>query len=303
MTLLMRSKRALVRMLYNRTLNPMLTAGMKVCAPLLPEKALLKTPIFGVITCNLNRTQKVFLYSDGDDAIASLLYFKGMQGFESSTMQLLLKLLTAASVVLDIGANTGIYALIAAAHNPKRQVHAFEPVPQIYTRLKKNVELNNLGNLTVNASAVSHEDGTITLYIPTGSLHIPTGASTQQGFRQTVEAVTVEAITLDSYVAKQQIAKVDLIKVDTETTEPWVLAGARKTIERDQPLIICEVLAGTTESQLHAIMDPLQYCYFWITERGLVEKRVITGDSTYENMNYLFVPAAAVDKVAAMVVA
>jgi FkbM family methyltransferase len=296
------SKQILKKVLYSRQLNPLATALLKPFSAAFSEETLFRVPIFGTVTCRLPNAKKLYLASEGDDAIAAILYFKGVAGFESATIQLSLKLFEQANVVFDIGANTGIYALLAAIADERRMVYAFEPVPRIFERLQKNVALNQMHNLHVNASAVTNFDGTTQLYIPKGSVHIPTGSSTLAGFREAAEEVKASAITLDSFVKTQQILKIDLIKIDTENTEPWVLAGARETIVRDKPLIICEVLKGTTEPELHKVMDPLSYRYFWITERGLVEKTVIEGDGTYKNSNYLFVHTSAVDKIARFIV-
>lgn len=296
------SKQLLKKVLYSRQLNPLATALLRPFSGLLGEETLLKVPILGTVTCALPNGKRLSLLSKGDDAIATVLYFKGLAGFEAATIQLSLKLFAQARVVFDIGANTGIYALLAAVTDPQRTVYAFEPVPKIFDRLQKNVALNQVQNLHVNASAVTNFDGTAELYVPKGDVHIPTGSSTAQGFREAAETVRVAATTLDSFVKQEQIAKVDLIKIDTETTEPWVLTGAQETIRRDKPLIICEVLKSTTESQLHTVMDPLGYRYFWISGRGLVEKPVIEGDGTYEHSNYLFVHSSAVDKVASLII-
>ena len=295
-------KQLLKNILYSRQLNPLAITLMRLFSGRLGEKTLLKVPVFGTVACSLPNAKKLSLISEGDDAIATVLYFKGLAGFEAATIQLSLKLFTQARVVFDIGANTGIYALLAAVTDPQRTVYAFEPVPRIFERLQKNLALNQVQNLHVNASAVTNFDGTIELYIPKGDVHIPTGSSTALGFREAAETVRVAAITLDSFVQKEQIPKVDLIKIDTETTEPWVLAGAQETIKRDKPLIICEVLKSTTESQLHTVMDPLGYRYFWITDRGLVEKPVIEGDGSYEHSNYLFVHSSVLDKIAGLTV-
>jgi FkbM family methyltransferase len=189
--------------------------------------------------------------------------------------------------VFDIGANTGIYALIAAIDNSHRMVYAFEPVPRIVDYLKENVKINKLHNLQINSSAITNYDGKITLYVP--SFTIPSSASTLQGFRDVSETISVPALTIDSFVAMNSIPKVDLIKIDTEATEHMVLEGAKNLLKRDEPIIICEVLKGRTEKYLHSILDNLQYKYYWISDEGLIEKEQIEGDGTYKNSNYLFI--------------
>src|SRR3989344_7628491 len=65
------------------------------------------------------------------------------EDFESQTLEVWSKLAEESSVVLDIGANTGPYALVAKAANSRAQVFAFEPFHGAYEKLVKNCELND----------------------------------------------------------------------------------------------------------------------------------------------------------------
>lgn len=254
-----------------------------------------KIPIVGKIDLQLPDSKRVYLQAEGTDRIATRLYWKGINGFEGDTLQLFIKLLKFTDTVLDIGANIGIYALIAATDNPNRKVYAFEPVPRIVKCLKRNIELNKADNLQVECSAITNYDGEITLYVPPAG--IPRSASTAKGFRESNEAISVQALTIDSFVTLNNISKVDLIKIDTETTEPLVLEGAKNILERDEPIIICEVLKGKTEKLLHSILNNTNYKYFWISSEGLVEKEKIEGDKTHKNLNYLFITKRKMDEI------
>ena len=64
-----------------------------------------------------------------------------------------------AKVVLDVGANAGIYSLAALAIQPDATVHAFEPTPEIAARLRETAKLNELDHLYVHEAAVSSENG------------------------------------------------------------------------------------------------------------------------------------------------
>jgi Methyltransferase FkbM domain len=54
----------------------------------------------------------------------------------------------------------------------------------------------------------------------------------------------LNAVTRRASIREQGIAKVDLVKIDTETTEPAVIRGMARTLARDRPDVVCEVLAG-----------------------------------------------------------
>ena len=269
-----------------KMLNVLLKRLVKLFSPIIPGDIVNRVPVVGVVCLELPNSKKLYFKTNGNDHIASLLYWGGINAYEDNTIQIFIKLLKCTDTIFDVGASTGLYALIAAIDNPKRKVYAFEPVPRIFDCLKKNVEINKLHNLQIDSSAVTNYDGDIALYIPPDA--IPSSASTLQGFRDASEVISVRALTIDSFVAMNNIPKVDLIKIDTEATEHTVLEGAKSVIKRDEPIIICEVLKGQTETFLHSAMDNLGYKYFWISNEGLIERKQIEGSGTYD-MNYLFI--------------
>jgi hypothetical protein len=61
-------------------------------------------------------------------------------------------------------------------------------------------------------------------------------------------------------------------------------------------VILCEVLKDMTEGALHAELDDLRYKYFWLTDRGLVQKARIKGDADYQYLNYLLIPEEKIPK-------
>ena len=64
-----------------------------------------------------------------------------------------------AKVILDVGANAGIYGLAALAVQPDVTVHAFEPTPEIAARLRETARLNRLDRLYVHELAVFNKNG------------------------------------------------------------------------------------------------------------------------------------------------
>ncbi len=67
-------------------------------------------------------------------------------------------------MVIDVGANVGYYALMAATRvGPSGRVIAYEPGPAPAARLRENVALNGLSNVTVVEAAVADRPGTLHL--------------------------------------------------------------------------------------------------------------------------------------------
>ena len=151
------------------------------------------------------------------------------------------------ATLLDVDASTGCYTLLSALH-PDLTVHSFEPVPLTNMILRENVYLNNLlDKVTINSCAVSNYSGT-------GVMHVVKadggkGISMFDGkpaYHKDCEDIPMPVITLDDYCAEHDIIPT-LIKVDTEGGELMVLEGARKTIIKHHPFIICEYSAENAD--------------------------------------------------------
>jgi FkbM family methyltransferase len=251
----------------------------------LPAATLNRIPVVGVVELKLWDGQTVRFYSDGADTIATRLYWQGVAAFEPATYELFAHMLPRSRCFVDIGANTGFYALIAGITDPTRRAYAFEPMPAICRYLRRNVEVNRLSNVTIAECAVTNYDGVIKLYVP-GAVMLPTSASTLQGFRTAASELECRAVTLDNYLAQHAQTGVDLTKIDTEDTEHLVSAGAQRMLAESRPAIICEVLHGQAEHRLRAVLGD-EYRAFLITDSGLIRREEIIADST--DLNYLFI--------------
>src|SRR5256885_1994105 len=75
------------------------------------------------------------------------------EGFEPSSMRVWRDLCAKSKVIVDIGANTGIYALTAQCVNPSATVVAVEPVQRVFDKLKRNCELNHFPIICINGAA------------------------------------------------------------------------------------------------------------------------------------------------------
>lgn len=85
---------------------------------------------------------------------------------EEATTNLFKKIVKEGDVVIDLGANIGYFALLAAKLvGPTGKVFAFEPEPQNFSYLKKNVELNNYTNVMIEQKAVSNYNRRTKLFI------------------------------------------------------------------------------------------------------------------------------------------
>jgi len=107
-----------------------------------------------------------------------------------------------------------------------------------------------------------------------------TSNSLREGFRPATGTIEVPIDRLDDWVARTG-TRPCVIKIDSETTEPDVLEGGRDVLRDQQPWIICEVPANTTEAALTAILGSMGYRFHHLDPaRGPVEREAIVGDPT-----------------------
>jgi FkbM family methyltransferase len=129
-------------------------------------------------------------------------------------------------VVFDVGANAGIFSLAAIAVQHDATVHAFEPTPEIATRLRETAALNRLDRLHVHQVAVSSENGHATLNRYRGALGTNEGMNFITIAEDHPGAELVPTVCLDGFCVEHAIDRIDLLKLDIQGQEHQALAGA-----------------------------------------------------------------------------
>ena len=199
--------------------------------------------------------------------IENEIFWNGLTGnWEKESLKLWIRLCERSDVVVDIGANTGIYSLVAKAVNPAAHVYAFEPHPYYFPMLEKNALINNF-DIRPYKRAISNYDGTIDIGDYAGG----------------TSALRTEAIKLDTFIEEDRIKKIDLIKIDVETHEPQVLEGFMHYLPRFKPAMIIEILDDVVAKKVSDAVSGLGYLYFNIDEKGSVRQTSEIGKSDYYN--------------------
>lgn len=140
--------------------------------------------------------------------------------------------------VIDIGAAIGDYSIHAAFGRPKAVIYAFEPFPESYQLLVKNLTLNALDNVFAFQEAIWCQNGSLALdLIEEEPLKV--ASKPPSDIAETKEVVMVEAITLELVTERQAIKKVDLLKLDCEGAEYEILMKApAKTLAKIQRIVM-----------------------------------------------------------------
>jgi FkbM family methyltransferase len=222
--------------------------------------------------------------------VENTVFWYGLEnGFEKDSVKLWMKLCSISSVIFDIGANTGLYSLIAKTLNPNARVFAFEPIKRIGDKLKYNIALNNY-DINVVEKAVSNNNGTAIIY--DYDIEHVYSATLNENFtfsqRGSVET-KVETITLDKFIEVNNLPGVDLIKIDVETHEPEVLEGFSKYLRLYKPAILIEILNNEVGNRTYELVKDLGYLYFNINEDGDIKQQDVITKS--EHFNFLFCSA------------
>ena len=134
-------------------------------------------------------------------------------------------------VFVDIGANQGLYSLIAA-QNPKcRRIIAFEPVPATHARLAANVALNGGAERTVlHQLAIADSVGEVTISVAEGHTGTATLAGRKDGTGGNVIIHTIDAPLVDPLLAGDLPPDLSMfVKIDVEGLEAVVIAELAKT--------------------------------------------------------------------------
>lgn len=125
---------------------------------------------------------------------------------------------------VDIGANVGIYTLIASQNMAQGgRIVAFEPAPDTAEKLSQNIALNQIASATVIRQAVGEEEAVLRLHVVSAYNVGCNSLSDELGQSATGGGFDVPVTTLQSALAKVDVKRVDVLKIDVEGFEDRAL--------------------------------------------------------------------------------
>jgi FkbM family methyltransferase len=182
------------------------------------------------------------MYLDPNDKVVSpTLLHNGC--FEPLETELVMRVVRPGDVVLDLGANIGYYTLLFARLVGERgKVIAFEPDPNNFKLLHKNVCANGYQNVILLNKAVADTQGTVQLFLSEDNK----GDHRLYDSGDNRSSIFVETITIDEAISNIT-DRVDLIKMDIQGSEPRPLRG------------MCQTLANNPDVQLISEFWPISF--------------------------------------------
>lgn len=192
-----------------------------------------------------NSDRKIFI--EGNDNEGILKTAQKHNSFSPYLQKLVIDLCeTGNEVIVNAGANLGLVCIPLSFFC--KTIIAFEPVPDTYSYLIKNLNINQISNITPYNSALSDKTGTLSIEqygwdksdydighsVVIDKLYCGDKQYVPESSNTTI--ITVPSVAIDSL----ELNQIDILLLDTEGYEPYVINGAVNTIKRHKPKIIIE---------------------------------------------------------------
>jgi FkbM family methyltransferase len=171
-----------------------------------------------------------------------------MGTYETERFRDLAEAVRPGAVVYDIGANVGIYSLLASSlAGAAGAVYAFEPLERNLRYLRRHVVLNDLQNCAVMEMAVSNQEGTLSFST--------VGFDASMARLSPDGEISVQSTTVDNCVyGERRLRPPNVIKIDVEGAELEVLEGGSRAIGEFRPAIFCEIHGDRQHAECRAFL-------------------------------------------------
>lgn len=165
--------------------------------------------------------------------------FVGLHEFEE--MAFLLHLLRPSDLFVDVGANVGSYTVLASAASGANSI-SFEPNPETFNWLRRNIDLNGVANKTeIYCAAVGSKEGTATFTVELGCANHIVQSTTVDETQIEKKNQVVAVLTLDGSMQGREPI---LLKIDVEGFETDVIKGASSLLKSSNLRCIIMELVG-----------------------------------------------------------
>ncbi len=244
-----------------------------------------KYPYYGYIEVDIFECPPFVMFSNGDSpTVFCILYDRS---FEPQSLKTWCRLAPTATGILDIGANVGVYSLVAATLRRDIPIHAFEPNPHAYARLRVNKSVNRFENIIEHPYALSTKNEYTELsWVKKPNSPISSGAVIKSRADDTIESAPVPVKKLNGTGLAATLGPRPLIKIDVEGHEALVMTGMTEILQLG-PDIIVETFDQECCDLINGALLPLGYRVYLIREQeGDLEPREKLVRATRKGTNY-----------------
>ena len=214
------------------------------------------------------------------------------------------------SVAIDIGANNVVYSYFFKEIKKCKKVLAFEPLPNLYKKLKiwfKTIDLYNI--------ALSNKREICKIHIPIINNKLYESRAKLDNLKEENESgykeIEIVTDTLDHILEDQILTQLDIIKIDIEGHEIKAIEGALNTIKAHTPYLLVEI-EGRHHN--HSIVEPISFichlnyeAFFFnfknkkvepFSNYNIIEMQNSRNQNTFNYINnFIFIPSNKVNEV------
>ena len=160
--------------------------------------------------------------------------------------------------IIDVGGNIGLTAIISAKSAKETgEVIVFEPEPDCYRLLKKNIKLHEMTNIHAYDIALSDKDGSLNFFIDKD--YSTLNSLSEKNILNKSKKIVVQTIKYDSFMEEQMM--VHLLKMNIQGGERLVIEGAGQMIKQYLPMVISEFWP---EGLRNMDSDPAEFIKYFI---------------------------------------
>jgi len=173
----------------------------------------------------------------------SLPVFKEFFMGDEYQMSFLRRHLPAHAVVVDVGANIGLFPLRLLMEQPHLKIFSYEPFPNNYDILQKNITHNVFARENVipyNQAVLGCSQKNLTIYYNRDQ-QFTDSASLIPGFANNKDMLAITATTLQEIMVANRLQRIDLLKLDCEGSEFSILYDSPEDLIRNIPFIVAEI--------------------------------------------------------------
>ena len=188
--------------------------------------------------------------------------------------------------ILDIGANLGIMTVHLAKEFPNSEIHAFEPMPENITVLKRILKKYQVSKAKIYETAVGEESGNIQMILPEqsgaklqGLSHIkhPSIEDWNEG-----SEFSVKIDKLDNLINGE---KIQGIKIDIENFEYFAFKGGKRILSNNKPVIYAELWNNENRENCFELLKDLNYKVNVVVD----DKLVPFNPQHHQHQNFIFI--------------
>lgn len=250
-----------------------------------------------------NKFKMIFNKNDIGDIPISILCFKE---YERQETEMVLNIVRELQIdkrditVFDVGANMGWYTLNILKEFPQARVYSFEPSPVSFSRLEKNLIINQESTNSVFNIGFYDVSNSMDFYYDEEA----SGASSLVELREkgTTKKITVDLRTMDEWSLEHKVCELDFVKCDVEGAEYFVYKGGFNMLRKCKPIIFSEMLRkwsakfGYHPNDIINLLSTIGYRCYVITSSSRLKECLIVDETTVET-NYFFLHTEKHDEI------